>query len=793
MKKTFLLGLSAALLTGSIVMMGQNTKGVNAADSSSTIQMGDMIIWTAMKEGKAFTDFDNVDLQVLHGNLETNTINEFSTYKKEDGWAGSLGADSDAAHCVNWKLYTSKNDGIIAKLTAKKPLKVTMAKENKNGVSEWIDGAKFGGYKGGTDGALNPVKASTVITGSETAADFAVSSDLAVGESYYFEFRFQWDDTRNMDPLPSFNVEAIETPDPVEPPAPVVPTPSDLSGEKTVTLPTIAKEEALLEGEPLTLDGYTLQALQGTFHTGFTKYGNYQLAEDNETGLLSASGTFDGRDTAAITSWRIKTTDTSFPAFVIEATRDIRLSITHEATLENSWIDEAGQFFGLYFQKGADTYSLWERSVTEKVNPANAFGGEVMLKAGDKAIWLFGSNQAYERNIAIQPQFSSDGTFDQTAYDAQSKITTESTNMWDALTKTINNSYNDAEYHLFDYGFYYGSVTKMKKFTSHEGDGTGTEADALWSGPAKQSAGFQRWQFQCSSTDDAIMKITAKENAKFDFTHTAIWADAWCAVNSALRFYALAEDGTLFLTDTKVIQTGTEANAYAYSISLRKGEALLIDYTTLDGNYYSLNYAPSLSVDTEAFSEENAVDFESARALAAAKSNAVTALEDKANELGEDNYTTRNWGDIQAIKEEAIKAIDACATIDEVNATKDKAIADMMAVPTAEQLQAHKTEVLNEFEAYFASLSKSDYSEEDWAKIESQYTYYKNALNAAQTTADMDRALAAFKQKVEAIEKVEPKASNNVGLIVGISVAAAVVVAGAATGIIIAVKKKKEK
>ena len=90
------------------------------------------------------------------------------------------------------------------------------------------------------------------------------------------------------------------------------------------------------------------------------------------------------------------------------------------------------------------------------------------------------------------------------------------------------------------------------------------------------------------------------------------------------------------------------------------------------------------------------------------------------------------------------KAIDACATIDEVNATKDKAIADMMAVPTAEQLQAHKTEVLNEFEAYFASLSKSDYSEEDWAKIESQYAYYKNALNAAQTTADMDRALAAF-------------------------------------------------
>ena len=68
MKKTFLLGLSAALLTGSIVMMGQNVKEVNAADSSSTIQMGDMIIWTAMKEGKAYTVFDNVDSQVLQGN-----------------------------------------------------------------------------------------------------------------------------------------------------------------------------------------------------------------------------------------------------------------------------------------------------------------------------------------------------------------------------------------------------------------------------------------------------------------------------------------------------------------------------------------------------------------------------------------------------------------------------------------------------------------------------------------------------------------------------------------------------
>ena len=33
---------------------------------------------------------------------------------------------------------------------------------------------------------------------------------------------------------------------------------------------------------------------------------------------------------------------------------------------------------------------------------------------------------------------------------------------------------------------------------------------------------------------------------------------------------------------------------------------------------------------------------------------------------------------------------------------------------------------------------------DDFFAIESQYAYYKNALNAAQTTADMDRALAAF-------------------------------------------------
>lgn len=798
MKKPFLLTLSASLLLTPIVMMGTTQSRVNAADSGATIKMGDMVIWTAMKEGKAFTDFDNIDLQVLHGNLETNTIQEFSTYSKADGWAGTLGADSDTAHCKNWQLVTSENDGIIAKLTAKKAMKITMAKENKNGVSEWIDGARFGVYKMDAAGTLSAIKASSAISGSETAEDFAVSASLNIGESYLFEFRFQWADSRNMNPLPTFALENIELPpessesSSEEPPAP---TPSDLSAQSSVNLKTIAKEEALLEGGPLTLNGFKLQALQGNFNAGFSKFGNYQLGEDGESGLLSASGTFDGREMASIASWRVKTTDTSYPAFQIEATQDIKLTITHPETLENSWIDEAGQFAGLYFQTGEETYSIFERSVTEKVNAENSLGGEVMLKAGDKAIWLFGSRQAYERNLAIAPVFTSSEDFDQTAYENQSKISNESTTMWDALTKTINNGYSDAEFKLFDFGFYYGLVTEMKKFESHTGDGTGTAEDALWSGAPKNSAGFQRWQFQCSSTDDAIMKISAKENAKFTFTHSAIWADAWCADNSELRFYGLDKDGTLFLKDSKVIAQGTQDNAYGYEISLRKGEALLIDYRTLDGNWYSLNYAPTLNVDTEAFQESEAIDFDAARALAQAKDAAIRALEDKANDLGESNYSTRNWGDLQVAKEEGENSIGSASTIEEVNSIRDETIAKMEAIPTLEQINEHKTSVLTDFEAFFAALKEEDYSEEDWASIQTQYAYYKNAISSAQTSSDMDKALANFKNKVNAIAKVEKKEDSgaNVGLIVGLSVGGVALVAGGAAAAIIVAKKKKAK
>lgn len=903
MKKTVLLTLSAAFtMVPATASMLPSTIRLQA-NAATSVKMGDMIIWTAMKEGGAYTDFENVDLQVLHGNLEAGTIDRFATYQKDDGWSGSLGtANSDDAYCVHYKLFTRKNDGIIAKITAKKALTVTMAKERG---AEWIQSAKFGVYKG-TDSNLEAVHASTVMTGDETASDFAVSADLVAGESYYFEFRFQWDDYRNMDPLPSFSIAESVTPpvssesssSEIETPSsseesnssspeesssseetPIssesekpsssseqassssesessssseqtsssetssaesesssgsessasassessesssssesissnasessesssagesssssstssAPTPSDLTGETSIALPQLAKEEVLLNGDPLTLNGFKIQALQGTFDAGWNKYGNYSLNGDNA--LLSKAGVFDGREMAAVENWRLKTTNTSFPAFLIEAEKDIKIAVSHPKTQDNCWIDEAGQFFGFYLLSGEDTYTIWSKRITEKVNPANAFGGEMMLKKGDKAIWLFGSTEAYERNVAIVPTFSGDETaFDETIYSSQKKVQTESVAMWDALTKTINSDYQDASYKLFDFGFYYGNVKEMYHFDSHEGDGTGTAEDALWSGVPNSSTGFQRWQFQCSPIADAIMKITAKVDANFTLTHSAIWEDAWSADNSELRFYGLDQDGTLFLKETKTIVTGSKENDFGISLSLRKGEALIIDYATKNDEWYSVNYAPTVTADTSKFAESDTIDFEAARALTSLKTEKINALNDKVNQLEESDYNTRDWGDIQAIMDEAINAIDNATSQEEVNAIAQEALAKIDAVPTAQKLADHKADVTTAIDEYFASLNKDDYSEEDWEKIQSNYEYYKKALASAQTVAEMDKALASFKEKASAIQKVE-RNNNNAGLWIGIGCAAGALAIGGAIGATLMIKKKRK-
>ncbi len=870
MKKTVLLTLGAAFTMVPITTSMLPNSIRLQANAATSVKMGDMIIWTAMKEGGAYTDFENVDLQVLHGNLEENTIQPFTTYQKESGWAGSLGtANSDNAYCLHYKLFTRKNDGIIAKITAKKALTVTMAKERG---AEWIQSAKFGVYKG-TDSNLEAVHASTVMTGEETASDFAISADLVAGESYYFEFRFQWDDYRNMDPLPSFSIVSsvtppvssesssseIETPSSSEESSsseetPIsseseessssgeqassssesessssseavssseasssesesssgsssssesssagesssssqssAPTPSDLTGETSIALPQLAKEEVLLNGDPLTLNGFKVQALQGTFDAGWSKYGNYSLNGDNA--LLSKAGVFDGRDMAAVENWRLKTTNTSFPAFVIEAEKDMKISVSHPKTQDNCWIDEAGQFFGFYLLSGEESYTIWSKRITEKVNPANAFGGEMMLKKGDKAIWLFGSTEAYERNVAIVPTFSGDeAAFDETIYSNQKKVQTESVAMWDALTKTINSDYQDAAYKLFDFGFYYGSVKEMNRFESHEGDGTGTSADALWSGAPNSSTGFQRWQFQCSPIADAIMKITAKVDANFTITHSAIWEDAWSADNSELRFYGLDKDGTLFLKETKVITTGSKENDFGISISLRKGEALVIDYATKNDEWYSVNYAPTVTADTSKYAESDTIDFEAARALVSLKTEKINALNDKVNQLEESDYNTRDWGDIQVIKDEAINAIDNATSQEEVNAIAQEALAKIDAIPTAQKLADHKADVTTAIDEYFASLNKDDYSEEDWEKIQSNYEYYKKALGSAQTIAEMDKALASFKEKASAIQKIE-RSTSNAGLWIGIGCAAGALAIGGAIGATLIIKKKKK-
>ena len=190
---------------------------VKAEDKvTETVSYTDMIVRTALNNGKMYTGGKLADYAIVHGKVSTNIINKFTTcIGNASSWTGSLGTTSDNAFATNGQINTLNDDGVIAKMTAKEDIEININRTTKLG---WEDPCILGIYKEDSKG-IETLKEYS-IPSSSIASDYNFTYDLLKGETLYYEFRMPWGGShRNMQELPIFTFtqkEVVKQPTIVE-------------------------------------------------------------------------------------------------------------------------------------------------------------------------------------------------------------------------------------------------------------------------------------------------------------------------------------------------------------------------------------------------------------------------------------------------------------------------------------------------------------------------------------------------------------------------------------------------
>lgn len=550
----------------------------------------------------------------------------------------------------------------------------------------------------------------------------------------------------------------------------ILPDYPDYSTLNEIGLNDLAIGVAINKGNPVILDSMEINLLQGNVLTNTKGFSNYIVDNSEKLSvLISDTNQFDGERSAAFTTWRIKTTNNNAAIFEIKATEDIKLTISHPAFNEG-WIDEHGQYFGLYLKANDKVFTQWEREIKTNVAIENQYGGTIMLKAGDICYYVFGSTIANERNVNIVPTFNaSKEDYNEEERKGQMTLADETVNMWDALTATINNNYIDVDYNTITYGFYYGNVKELHQFDTHVGDGSGTPEDALWDSVAQQT-GYLRWQMQCSAGKNAIIKITAKENVSLNiYQPTPEGDEAAFKVNwatfTAIRYYALDTDGTIVLINNIPVVAGMPLDYFNLSINLAKGQTLLIDYYTSNDEWGSLDYRPITIASTEDFDETKLVDFSAIKALDGLKAEKIEELNEMLDGLNEFDYSINNWGKIQNFFDEAIVEIEEAQSAEQINTIYSGAITNVKAVKTSAmekvELDAYKKSKIEELNALLSSLDKNRYTEENYKLITDKVADITEKINKARNKTNVDTLLANTKTYINNIPASEAPVTQN--------------------------------
>ena len=549
----------------------------------------------------------------------------------------------------------------------------------------------------------------------------------------------------------------------------VVNAEDDFANATSVDLNNLSKQIVKNNGEALSLKDMELDLLCGNVLGKVSKFTNY-IQEENGNVLISNDTKFEGEASASFAPWRFKTTSAQSAIFKIKATSDIKLTISHPE-ITTGWIDEHGQYFALYVNTNNKTYMQWSKDIKQLPVEANSYGGEVMLKKGDVAYYVFGSTIANERNVQTIPVFtSSTADYNETIRNEQLEFKgSEKINMWDAITNTINNDYQPCTYNSLFVGFYYGTLLDYQLFSYHEGDGSGSEHDALWTQVAHGDGGtgFLRWQIQCDENKDAIIIYKALLDTNVTITHRAVWDNAW-PKHTAIRYYGMDEEGNKLLIKEYPIIDNSGADYFKINVNLKANESLIMDYYSINGQWGSLDFAPVITSDTTLFDESKTLDFSVIKKLAKVKEEKIAALDELFNGLDEADYSLNNWGNIENYYNEAVNAIknaqDEQALLDTYNSAVSSINGTKTLTQERDELTAYRNAKAQELEDYYNAINKKDYSEENYQIITDKVNEFKGKILKATSKTSVNTLYKNVTSQIEKIEKKQSGCSGSVGL-----------------------------
>ena len=548
----------------------------------------------------------------------------------------------------------------------------------------------------------------------------------------------------------------------------VVNAEDDFANATSIDLNDLSKQIVKNNGEAVSLKDMELDLLCGNVLGKMSKFANY--IQDGENILISNDTKFEGEASAAFAPWRFKTTSAQSAIFKVTAKNDIKLTITHPE-ITTGWIDEYGQYFALYVNTNNKTYMQWSKDIISLPVVENSYGGEVMLKTGDTAYYVFGSTIANERNVQTIPVFTSSvDDYDEAKRNEQLEFSgSEKVNMWDAITSTINNSYNPVTYNSITVGFYYGTILEYQQFNYHEGKGAGEADDALWNQVAHGDggAGFLRWQIQCDENNDAIIAYKALQDTNITISHTAVWDSVW-SKHTAIRYYGMDEEGNKLLIKEYPLIDNSGVDYFGLTINLRANETLIMDYYSINGQWGSLNFAPVVKSDTTLFDESKTMDFSEIKKLAKVKEEKIKALDELFTSLDENDYSLNNWGNIENYYNEAVNAIKNAQKEQKLLQIYEEAVLNINNTKTVkqetEELVAYRNLKIKELEDYYNAINKKDYSDENYQIITDKVNEFKEKILKATSKTSVNTLYKNVTSQIEKIEKKQGGCSSSVGV-----------------------------
>lgn len=328
---------------------------------------------------------------------------------------------------------------------------------------------------------------------------------------------------------------------------------------------------------------------------------------------------------------------------------------------------------------------------------------------------------------------------------------------------------------------------QLAPFTVFSGPGTYDAADVV--GDAGGDNFAMRWQWRATAENATVLKITAKEDIRFEVSQEDPNAEQW-AVHSAYTYVTESPEGDRLIHREMRVQVSMDGEYINTVVHLAKGDTLYIVYAivTGEGGNATADYWPNFTMSTEGYDAAQRADYSAVAELSAAISEKSEALQAAYNDMTGDGsvYSNANASALEDIVNNAIADMEKMSSVTDVESAYQAAVEKMGEVRTLEDEAA----VLNEFkqttkEELAGLAAEEEYSSGNWKTIQAYIGQAGEEIDAADNSAKVSQAAAAAKAKILAVEKKQ--GGDSLPIIIVIIVVIVVILAAA---VVVAAKKK---